>query len=607
MATAARTTPPPEARPLSQLSPRELARFGRELKAEHVRRRFERDPEAAARRARRAVLETDRRYARAKRAEQGAREPFDTRMARLRSRDLETLFAFRWGNVLPDDDAGIGDAIILAHHVRNLRGDLRRNILASLMRWAPWLTPERANDIATEAIERPRRWRAPTLGWRMQLTEADRAMLGITTIRAINCTDEQQAENRRAKSRQRTEAGRRAEGAVPRAAYLAANSLSRQKPWEAEGICRRTWERRRKANETNVAGARVASPYAPYLASSAGPELATPAAPDLSQAAEIRHEGEMSAPSSAALGRSGAGNLEGGRRPIDTARKKASSSAGISGTSPHHGVNQGRPAQKVRLAARDHASDHGHASPAERLAISAFKARRAKTMADIERGKRATESMLVPALTRAELEAEEEARRRVVLAREDARNKSAERADACIRRLDARRAMRRRLAAEGRAPADIEREVDAEHRIEPDRLDAKAESNAKVERLEAEHQEVVRKNRMAASARIVEQRRARKLEDERCRRAKFERYAPGTYVGDMLRREEAQRAESERVRSLSVKQREAERRASIAKGMGITVEELAAVDAARRATDARGGTWSRVQFDATVAQLRSGA
>ena len=43
----------------------------------------------------------------------------------------------------------------------------------------------------------------------------------------------------------RDERRRRKVGSKPRVAYLA-NSLSRSKPWEADGISRRTWERRRQ-------------------------------------------------------------------------------------------------------------------------------------------------------------------------------------------------------------------------------------------------------------------------------------------------------------------------------------------------------------------------
>lgn len=75
-------------------------------------------------------------------------------------------------------------------------------------------------------------------------------------------------------------AWRRAAGAIPRADYLAKNRLSRSKPWQQEGISRRTWERRRARG--TIGGSFVASPSAslpefptrPWLASGAPPEAA---------------------------------------------------------------------------------------------------------------------------------------------------------------------------------------------------------------------------------------------------------------------------------------------------------------------------------------------
>ena len=39
---------------------------------------------------------------------------------------------------------------------------------------------------------------------------------------------------------------------VTRAEYLEANNLSKTKPWEAEGISRRTWERRRNKVDASL-------------------------------------------------------------------------------------------------------------------------------------------------------------------------------------------------------------------------------------------------------------------------------------------------------------------------------------------------------------------
>jgi hypothetical protein len=60
-------------------------------------------------------------------------------------------------------------------------------------------------------------------------------------------------EIRRELERERWHERHAAAGGVPRAEYLAC-SFSRRKPWEAEGISRRTWERRR------ARGGAVASP-----------------------------------------------------------------------------------------------------------------------------------------------------------------------------------------------------------------------------------------------------------------------------------------------------------------------------------------------------------
>jgi hypothetical protein len=57
-------------------------------------------------------------------------------------------------------------------------------------------------------------------------------------------TDEELAEQRKAKSRERRSKLRREKGIRTRADYLA-QLWGRPRPWEAEGIHRRTWERRR--------------------------------------------------------------------------------------------------------------------------------------------------------------------------------------------------------------------------------------------------------------------------------------------------------------------------------------------------------------------------
>lgn len=88
--------------------------------------------------------------------------------------------------------------------------------------------------------------RAAKLGDLLQVTAAEREAFKIRTIDATDETREARQDRLAADRRARDAERKRAErGRIPWPAYQA-RSLSAQKPWEAEGICRRTWERRRR-------------------------------------------------------------------------------------------------------------------------------------------------------------------------------------------------------------------------------------------------------------------------------------------------------------------------------------------------------------------------
>jgi hypothetical protein len=86
------------------------------------------------------------------------------------------------------------------------------------------------------------REKAQIVGDSLALTAEERTTLKITTIRPC---DQRLDALRKQKQRERDR--KRKCGKQSRAAYLA-NALSRTKPWEAEGIGRRQWERRRKSH-----------------------------------------------------------------------------------------------------------------------------------------------------------------------------------------------------------------------------------------------------------------------------------------------------------------------------------------------------------------------
>lgn len=173
----------------------------------------------------------------------GRRRSSPQQIIGLRLRDFAQLFRSRYGTLLPDDDAGRDDLVPVIHHLAALRQSARR--AAQWLRlWAPWLTLAEQDQIIREGIANARLWKADQLAWRYRVTKEERTMLGLTTIGAIDHGKAARTKRRRDRDKARKAAARRAAGIKPRPEYEAA-SIERSKPWEAEGISRRTWYRRR--------------------------------------------------------------------------------------------------------------------------------------------------------------------------------------------------------------------------------------------------------------------------------------------------------------------------------------------------------------------------
>jgi hypothetical protein len=122
-----------------------------------------------------------------------------------------------------------------------------KKIANTIETMAPWMQPEEAQMLVEHVQQMAIYERMPNnreLGLRMRLTNAEREALKLWPIKPVDMTDEQLAEQRKAKSREGRAARRRQSGVRTRDQYLA-ELASRPKPWEVEGIHRRTWERRR--------------------------------------------------------------------------------------------------------------------------------------------------------------------------------------------------------------------------------------------------------------------------------------------------------------------------------------------------------------------------
>jgi hypothetical protein len=173
---------------------------------------------------------------------------YDEIIRRLRVGDLRRYLRCRYGAVLPDDDAGREDLYELLLPI-SLGPRADRVMRNTIEVWAPWASASEADAmigmvLRTRPCERMRP--AKMQGEILSVTNADRDRHRLWTIAPADMDAAQMAEHRKAKRRKREQERRRRAGRKPRAAYLA-ESLTKQKPWEAEGISRPTWYRRRKA------------------------------------------------------------------------------------------------------------------------------------------------------------------------------------------------------------------------------------------------------------------------------------------------------------------------------------------------------------------------
>jgi hypothetical protein len=156
------------------------------------------------------------------------------------------------------------------------------------MRLSRTFTPDEIAEAIEQAERRKRLANPERLAAILGLEYADRQQLAIRTIGSIDKTKLEREllakERRREKDRIRKAIKRRARGAISRAEYLA-ESMSHARPWERDGISRRTWERRRN----QVATERDAGPSTHHLRVSSADTLASkgnvrPAAPAMRDA-----------------------------------------------------------------------------------------------------------------------------------------------------------------------------------------------------------------------------------------------------------------------------------------------------------------------------------
>jgi len=143
---------------------------------------------------------------------------------------LNALFAYRYGGnredyIFPEDDAGLEDLKILLHHYA-LNNPLAMPRITKLR--APWMTAGAAKRLFEQIEAFPQKWRADTLGRKLNLTGADWRILRLRTIAPVDMTEQERVTFSQALARQRRRVKRRANGQKARAEWLAARQSARK-------------------------------------------------------------------------------------------------------------------------------------------------------------------------------------------------------------------------------------------------------------------------------------------------------------------------------------------------------------------------------------------
>lgn len=164
----------------------------------------------------------------------------------LRLREIEAVIRSRHGNGIPDptgtDDVDFCHAYLQAVAMTPGAQDL----ISWAKVWAPWADEATLGPIAEVRTKRKRMLGADAVAKLLFVSLAERNELSLKTIGACDTSGEERQkvaqENKRARDRKRQEQKRRTEGKIHRVSFEA-ESISRLKPWLAEGISRSAWYR----------------------------------------------------------------------------------------------------------------------------------------------------------------------------------------------------------------------------------------------------------------------------------------------------------------------------------------------------------------------------
>ena len=161
------------------------------------------------------------------------------------------MLLFRYGHQLPDDDAGreeLKELLLLCslhptHPVERMHGEIEV--------WAPWMSKQEGEGMVSNVVRLPVQWRMAnkvTLGKRLNLADNERTRAKAWSIMPVDVSEEELKERRRERERIRKALKRREERAKPRKIYEG-EGATKNEPWKALGISRRTYYRWKEAGK----------------------------------------------------------------------------------------------------------------------------------------------------------------------------------------------------------------------------------------------------------------------------------------------------------------------------------------------------------------------
>jgi hypothetical protein len=172
------------------------------------------------------------------------------RVRRLRYGHVLKLIRYRYGAAgVPDDEAGRPDLMELIWLASSAPAGADKKVRDCIELYAPWMDEEEKRDLMELVAMTPTYEKAKTsqeLGNKLLLSNANRERLKLYSIRPCDMTPEEferQSNDRKKASRA---AKRRRDGARTWEEYLA-KRRNKPKPWLAEGISQRQWQRKQKA------------------------------------------------------------------------------------------------------------------------------------------------------------------------------------------------------------------------------------------------------------------------------------------------------------------------------------------------------------------------